>query len=280
MRIDKAISDLAKQLSRAGIDTAGLDARLLVQHALGLSELDLVLRFDQNLDEEDLAHVRALSMRRLQHEPVAHILGEKEFWGLPFKVTKDTLVPRPDSEILVETILAKIQDQNQSFTIVDIGTGSGCLLLALLSELPNAYGVGLDISAAALAIARENAHCLGLDDRTGFVAGNYSDAVGAGADILISNPPYLAECELADLEVDVAGYDPVSALVSGPDGLEAYREIFSVIQSWDCKPLLMAFEFGYRQGSDLHDLAILSGFENAVVHKDLGNRDRVLLIES
>lgn len=279
MRIDKAISDLAGQLSEAGIETASLDARLLVQYALGLTDMDLVLRFDELLDEVALSNIRSLGERRLCREPVAHILGQREFWGLSFKVTKDVLVPRPDSEILVESILSKIQDPRQPLRIVDIGTGSGCLLLALLSELPNAYGVGLDISVAALDVARENTMRLGMKGRADFVLGNYSAAIGS-ADILISNPPYLAECELADLEADVADYDPVSALVSGPEGLEAYREIFSVVQLWNKKPSLMAFEFGYRQGRGLLDLAALFGFENATICKDLGNRDRILLIEN
>ena len=153
--------------------------------------------------QDEKEALERLLARRLKREPVAHILGVQEFWGLPFRVTPDVLVPRSDSETLVEGVLDCLKDRSQPLTLVDIGTGSGCLLLSLLHELPQAFGVGLDISGRALRVARQNANILALDTRCSFACSNYADALDGGMDILISNPPYLAEREMADLEEDV-----------------------------------------------------------------------------
>ena len=285
MRLDQTIAGMADRLAGAGIDSARLDARLLVCHALGLSETDLILQFDRVVGDDEAEAIEALMARRLEREPIAHIVGEREFWGLPFKVTADVLVPRPDSETLVAAVLDAVADRTASLRLVDIGTGSGCLLLSLLSELPNAHGIGVDISEAALGVARCNADALGLSDRASFIQGNYASAIGPEVDILISNPPYLADAEMADLERDVAEYDPRQALVSGVSGLEAYEAIFSTIRSWDRRPDVMAFEFGYRQANDILLLSQqyeLSGpnHMNCEIRQDLAGHDRVLLISN
>ena len=206
-RLDQMIALMAQHLSDAGIDTARLDARLLAGHALDLREMDMLLQFDRVVSEDEQHRVLALVERRLKREPVAHILGEREFWGLPFKVTADTLVPRPDSETLISAVLDHLSDDrsNAPLRIADIGTGSGCLLLSLLSELPHAFGLGIDISMAAIKVAQANACALRLADRCAFARGDYASAVAASVDILISNPPYLAEAEMADLDRDVCG---------------------------------------------------------------------------
>ncbi|WP_316862818.1 peptide chain release factor N(5)-glutamine methyltransferase [uncultured Cohaesibacter sp.] len=285
MRLDQMIAKMAARLSNDGIDTAKLDARLLARHALGLSDVGLLSGFDRILDDRDIACLEVLMQRRLKREPVAHILGERDFWGLLFKVTKDTLVPRPDSETLVAGILDTINDHDASLTILDIGTGSGCLLLSLLSELPNAVGVGADISSPALAVAQQNAEALDLAGRACFVRGHYAEAFSGGIDILISNPPYLAAHEMDDLEVDVAQYDPAGALVSGESGLEAYQQIFSSVHEWDRIPGLMAFEFGHAQAQDVQELAKMTGLvaragSSGKILKDLGGRNRVYLLQS
>ncbi len=279
MRVDQFVARTAKRLMDADIDTASLDARLLIQHGLGMSDQDMILQFDRQLSEEDQSDLEALISRRLSREPIAHIIGEREFWGLPFKVTQDTLVPRPDSETLIESVLNRISDKQGTLTLVDIGTGSGCLLLALLHELPNATGVGIDISAGALSVAHENASRLGLEDRCQFVCGDYASALDGRMDILISNPPYLAAGEFDGLAKDVAEYDPYNALVCGESGLESYRSIFASIQAWENKPELLALEIGYRQAVDLIGLSGGCGFPKPHVAKDLGGRDRVLVYD-
>ena len=284
MRLDQTIAQMAAHLSAAGIDTARLDARLLACHALGMSDTDIILQFDRILSKEEQNKLGALQDRRMTREPMAHILGEREFWGLPFKVTADTLVPRPDSETLVAGVLERIKNHSDALTIVDIGTGTGCLLLSLLSQLPNAVGVATDINLDTIAVAQDNAVRLGLSKRCSFVCGDYAEALSGRMDILISNPPYLAASEMASLEQDVALYDPQRALVSGNSGLEAYEAIFKRVCSWPIRPKLMAFEFGYKQAADVRALAQkynLDGLEGAgsLILNDLGGRDRVLLVE-
>ncbi|TLP42613.1 peptide chain release factor N(5)-glutamine methyltransferase [Cohaesibacter sp. CAU 1516] len=285
MRLDQMIAAIAARFAGVGIDSARLDARLLACHALGLTETDMILQFDRTLCEDEAEAIEALAARRLKREPVAHILGQREFWGLPFHVSSDVLVPRPDSETLVSAVLEAVPDRTAPLRIVDIGTGSGCLLLALLSELPNAQGLGVDISEAALTIAQRNAEDLGLADRVSFVQGDYANAIGPEVDILISNPPYLADKEMADLEPDVANYDPRHALVSGASGLEAYEAIFSTVGAWGKRPDVMAFEFGYRQAKDILLLSQqykLCGDTDmkCEVRQDLAGHDRVLLVSA
>ena len=285
-RLDQMIALMAQHLSDAGIDTARLDARLLAGHALDLREMDMLLQFDRVVSEDEQRRVLALVERRLKREPVAHILGEREFWGLPFKVTADTLVPRPDSETLISAVLDHLSDDrsNAPLRIADIGTGSGCLLLSLLSELPHAFGLGIDISMAAIKVAQANASALRLADRCAFARGDYATAVAASVDILISNPPYLAEAEMADLDRDVADYDPKGALVSGPSGLEAYEALFVEMAARPEVPSLMALEFGHQQARAVAALAQSSGLVargnyRSSVLQDFGGRDRVLLLE-
>ncbi|WP_319412710.1 peptide chain release factor N(5)-glutamine methyltransferase [uncultured Cohaesibacter sp.] len=285
MRLDQMIARMSRALAEEGIKTARLDARLLACHGLALSDRDIILQFDRFLEEPECALLEGLLHRRLKREPIAHILGHREFWGLDFRVTADTLVPRPDSETLVAAVLDALADKSAVLRLVDIGTGSGCLLLSLLSELPHAHGIGVDISPAALDVAAQNAARLGLSSRASFLCGNYADALSGGMDILISNPPYLAAAEMEDLERDVADYDPPGALVSGPSGLEAYEALFAAILSWERKPALMAFEFGYRQADALLALVKACGLADAIkdqgrILQDLGGQNRVLLLNN
>nr|WP_319514342.1 peptide chain release factor N(5)-glutamine methyltransferase [uncultured Cohaesibacter sp.] len=284
MRLDQMIAGMSKALAQEGIETARLDARLLACHGLGLSETDIILQFDRALQSDEISLLNGLVERRLTREPIAHILGYREFWGLPFKVTADTLVPRPDSETLVAGVLDVVKSKQAPLSIVDVGTGTGCLLLSLLSELPNAFGVGSDISSAALAVAQQNALDLGFSERCAFLRASYAEAFCGGMDILISNPPYLAADELADIEKDVADYDPTNALVSGETGLEAYEALFSAIAAWDVKPSIMAFEFGYRQADAVRAVARKSGLTSAIgeeghILKDLAGQNRILLLQ-
>lgn len=217
---------LAQRFREAGLDTPDLDARVLVGHALGLDHAALAAQSERRLTDGETAQVDALAQRRLDREPVARIVGRREFWGLPLTLNADTLVPRPQSETVVEAALAALGDvRGRAWRIADLDTGSGALLLALLSELPAAHGVGTDISVAALGCARSNAAALGVAGRTAFVACDHGAALGGGFDLVVANPPYVASSDIASLEPEVRNFDPRRALDGGPDGLSAYRAI-------------------------------------------------------
>lgn len=215
----------ARRLRDAGIETAALDARLLLCHAAGISHENLVAGGNQEAAESARTAFEALVARRAGGEPVARILGEKEFWGLTFRLGPDTLVPRPDSECIVAAVLDGVTDRNAPLRVLDLGTGTGCLLLALLSELPNASGVGVDISKAALDVARANAKALGLNARACFVQSNWAEGVEGPFDIIVSNPPYIPASEIETLSREVREHDPLRALEGGADGLDCYRVI-------------------------------------------------------
>jgi release factor glutamine methyltransferase len=215
---------LAAALRTGGFETPDLDARLIVGHALGLDHTAIVAADRQPLSEADTRTIAALAARRLTHEPVARLRGSKEFWSLAFRVTPDVLVPRPETETVVEAALGAIgRKRNDMLRIADLGTGSGALLVALLSELPHATGVATDISTAALAVARDNARTHGTVSRAHFVACDYGAALGSGLDVIVANPPYIRTADIAELPAEVRGHDPHLALDGGDDGLEAYR---------------------------------------------------------
>jgi len=228
VRIVDARRELARAFRVAGYDTPDLDARVLVGHALGLDHAGLVAAGERTLDANEHAQLLAMAARRLAGEPVARITGMKEFWGLPLRLTPAVLVPRPDTETVVEAALAAIDDEgprDRALRIADIGTGSGALLLALLSELPAANGVGTDLSVQALAVAQCNAARLGLIRRAAFVACDVAAALNEPIDLIVANPPYVASPDLATLPAEVRDYDPRLALDGGADGLAAYRAI-------------------------------------------------------
>lgn len=218
---------LAAAFRDAGLESPELDARVLVGHALGLDQAGLAAAAERELLAREAQQIAAFAERRLARESVAAIIGCKEFWGLPLRVSNATLVPRPDTETVVEAALGAIDasgSRSRALHIADIGTGTGCLLLALLSELPKASGIGIDISPAALAIARENARALGLADRVQFLCGNFTGAIAGRFDLIVSNPPYIATHEFALLSPEVRR-EPRLALDGGVDGLAAYRAI-------------------------------------------------------
>ncbi len=216
---------LAGTFRSAGLDTPDLDARILVGHALGLDHAALAANAGHTLSAGEAGAIDALRVRRISGEPVARITGVKEFWGLLLRVTPATLVPRPDTETVVEAALAAIDadgSRQRALRIADLGTGTGALLLALLSELPNAVGIATDMSVAALTAARDNAQRLGLDARACFAACDFGAALKGGFDLLVVNPPYIASGQLAGLPAEVR-HDPPLALDGGVDGLSAYR---------------------------------------------------------
>ena len=224
MTIGRARRAVAERLRAHGLDTPELDARLLVGHALGLDHPALTTDSARVLTPPETDRLGADVARRLRHEPVARIVGRKEFWSLPLRITPAVLVPRPETETVVEAALALVA-RSAAARIADIGVGSGAILLALLSELPNAMAVGTDRDAGALQVARRNAEHLGLAGRAAFVACDFGAALAGTCDLVVSNPPYIATREIATLAPEGRDFDPRGALDGGSDGLTAYRAV-------------------------------------------------------
>lgn len=275
-----ALRRAASLFEGAGIANAAGDARFLVLGVLSLDARDLALDGDRAIGPEAAARLDAALARRLAGEPVARILGAWEFWGLPFRLAPETLVPRPDTETLVEAALAACPDHGSALRILDLGTGSGCILVALLSELPRAYGLGLDRSPAALRTARENAAANGVGTRAGFAAGDWCDALGGPFDLVVSNPPYIASGLIPSLDREVRLHDPAVALDGGPDGLDAYRRI---LDAAGAGTLLapggsLVLEIGFDQATAVRALARAAGLADRGLRHDLAGHDRVLSV--
>lgn len=277
--IDEVRRAWAAKFGAAGIDSPELDARLLVGHALGLDHAALAAAAARRLTAKQAKAVGALAERRLGREPVARIIGAKEFWSLSLAVNAATLVPRPETETLVEAALATVDrrgPRTQALRIVDLGTGSGAVLLALLSELPNAFGVGTDVSPGALALARDNARRLGLT-RAAFLACDMAAALRGPFDLVVSNPPYIARADIAGLAPEVRLFDPPLALDGGHDGLDSYRAIAAAA------PLLLArdgaviVELGSGQAEPVAALFAAAGLAPAAPRPDLNGVPRALV---
>jgi release factor glutamine methyltransferase len=280
--IDAAQRQLARKFRQSGLDAPGLDARIILGHALGLDRTALAAHSDRVLTPEEAADIAELSARRLGREPIARILGHKEFWGLPFKVNADTLVPRPETETVVEATLSSLGNSRKArgLSIVDLGTGSGALLLALLSEIEGAFGVGTDISFAALLGARDNAAALGLSARASFVVCNYGAGLRGPADILVSNPPYVACGNIAGLEPEVRDFDPRRALDGGPDGLDGYRAIASDVRRLLAPGSVLALELGQGQLGTVTSIFAPVGLEPVTTRYDLSGIARALVMRA
>jgi release factor glutamine methyltransferase len=277
MSIAAARRMVAQAFRQGGLDSPDLDARLLVGHALGLDHTALASKGERQLSADDVSAVSDLATRRLAHEPVARIVGHKEFWGLEFKVTPATLVPRPETETLVEAALAAIPDRSLALRIADFGTGTGALLLALLSEFPNAVGIGTDISISALAVARDNAVRLGVGSRAHFIACDYGSALRGPFDLIISNPPYIASGDIAGLDSEVRNYDPGRALDGGASGLDAYRAVLAHAGRLLAPEGIVVVELGAGQASSVAALMGKGGIAADAPKPDLNGRFRALL---
>jgi release factor glutamine methyltransferase len=216
--------------------------------------------------------------RRSGREPLAYILGSREFWSLPFAVGPGVLVPRPDSETLVEAALAVFPPTTERLNVLDLGTGSGCLLLAFLSEQPGAVGIGVDISGEALTYARHNAESLGVYDRCGFLLGNWARDIAGNFDVVFLNPPYVTDQEIARLEPEVAHYEPARALSGGEDGLAAYREIAPSLGTLLAENGRAFVEIGEGQGESVKAILAGAGLRFCGESRDLSGRIRCLIV--
>ena len=270
----QALAELRRTLNEAGFETAALDARLLLLTALGIPATTLVTHPDTPLSVEESEALASFARRRLNHEPVARIVGIREFWGLPFRLSPETLVPRPDTETVVGTALDLLSDRQAPLRIVDFGTGSGCILVALLHELPRATGLGVDLSPGALATARTNADENGVGGRCHFALSRWADAVSGPFDLIVSNPPYIASGVIPTLDEEVREHDPRLALDGGPDGLEPYRILLSEAGRLLAPGGLLAVEIGYDQAEELRSLAGSHGLEILRIAHDLSGNPR------
>jgi release factor glutamine methyltransferase len=270
---------LAEQFRAACIDSPELDARVLIGHALGLDHAGLAAAATQQLSDLSATQIDRFAARRLSGEPVARIVGQKEFWGLPLTLTPAVLVPRPETETVVELALALIDREGprtRPLRIADIATGSGAILLALLSELPNAHGVGTDIDTAALAVARANTERHGLGERAAYLVCDYGMGLSDPFDLVVSNPPYVASDEIGTLAREVRDHDPHHALDGGADGLAAYRSIAA-----DAPRLLkprahLVIEIGQGQADNIAALLQEGGLAVTAIRHDLAGIERAL----
>lgn len=267
------------RLAEAGIEGPDLDARVLLKHALSIGDVALIADGDAAVCAADAARLEDLIGRRLAGEPVARIIGSREFWGMEFALSPETLVPRPDTEILVESVLAALApDRTKPLRILDFGTGTGCILIALLHELPDARGLGVDISEQAAKTACGNAARLGVSARAQFVCGDWGAAIEGRFDVVISNPPYLRNDEIAGLAREVRAHDPVQALASGQEGLEAYRRVVADARRLLAPGGLVGLELGAGQEAAVAAIAEEAGFVAAgPARRDLGGIGRAFL---
>lgn len=267
------------RLGAAGVEEARLDLLYLAERAFAISVARLRRPGDLDVPMEQVPTFQALVGRRLNREPVQRILGDWEFWGLTLALGPETLIPRPDTETLVDATLRARRDRARPYRVLDLGTGTGAILLALLSELPHAFGVGVDLSPAAAAVAAANARDLGLSPRASFVSGSWVDALSGQFDIILSNPPYIPDADIDGLAPEVARFEPRRALAGGADGLDPYRHLVRVLPPLLGPDGLIGFEHGADQGPAVADLLRGAGFADVRTVRDLGGRDRVALAD-
>jgi release factor glutamine methyltransferase len=276
----QAFASAARVLRQAGMETPELDARLLLCHAAGLSHETAIARASEALRPEAATRLEQALARRLEHEPISRITGTREFYGRQFAIGPEALDPRPDTETLIEAALAIAEargGRDQPLTLLDLGTGTGCILVTLLAELPRARGLGTDLSRAALALAAANAERLGVALRATFLAADWLDGVEGRFDLILANPPYLASAEIAQLAADVSAYDPHPALDGGPDGLDAYRRIAARARAMLAERGRLIVEIGPSQAGAVREIFAAAGLEFKRLCHDLGGRPRVIV---
>ena len=259
--VEAARRKLTARFKSSAVDSAELDARMLVGAALSLDLTGLIAAAARPITADQAARLEEFARRRLAGEPVARILESREFWGLPLQLTAATLVPRPDTETVVELALEMLgaSAPKRPLRVADLGTGSGAILLALLSELPDAYGIGTDISVAALQTAGSNTARLGFASRAAFVACDYAAALSDTFDLMVSNPPYIRSADIAGLATEVRDHDPLLALDGGADGLDAYRRLIPQAAERLAAGGVLVVEAGHDQSEDIAGLMAAAG---------------------
>jgi release factor glutamine methyltransferase len=275
--LNSLLLETSTALSAAGFGEPRRHARRLLASALTISQADLLGNPDQGLDDQQISRIRGMLGRTLDLEPLSRILGLREFWGLDFALSADTLDPRPETETVVEAVLRRKSDRHAPLRILDLGTGTGCLLLALLYEFPAAIGVGVDIAEGAVATASCNAASLDLAARALFSVCNWGAAVSGKFDVIVANPPYIARGDLELLPREVAGYDPLRALDGGADGLDAYRAIAADLARLLVRGGLFATEIGLDQADAVAAVLKASGLTIGGIEKDIAGIPRCVI---
>ena len=270
----QAQTNVRAALRDANIDTADMDARLLLEAATGLDRVTIMMAPETLLNANQAARLRALTERRLLNEPMAYILGKREFRSLDFITPPGVLIPRPDTETLIE---AALEAAPNARSILDMGVGSGCILLSLLHALPEAEGWGVDQSVRALEATTENAQRLGLSHRAHVIESDWGAALDRRFDLVVSNPPYIPAADIETLAPDVKDFEPRAALDGGADGLAAYRIIARQLPRLLAPGAVAALEIGWDQSDAVVRLLTLAGLRDVLVRKDLAGRDRVVL---
>ena len=275
--LSAAIEAGARRLAASGIDDARREARLLLAEATGLNSAAIIAHPERVLTDDRAARLEALLRRREAREPLSRILGWREFWSLRFALGPETLDPRPDSETLIEAALAAV-DRNAALSVLDLGTGTGCLLLAFLSEAPKARGLGIDLSNAALAVAQANALSLGLGGRARFRQGDWGRGLVERFDLILCNPPYIPASAIESLDPEVAIFDPLLALSGGKDGLDAYRRLSDELTRLLAPGGLAVVEIGAGQAEAATAILVAHGLEPRGSRADLAGITRCLLL--
>ncbi|MCU0946122.1 MAG: peptide chain release factor N(5)-glutamine methyltransferase [Rubritepida sp.] len=277
--IGALLCEAGARFREAGIEEARVEARLLLGHVLGRKPLSLPMEGQRTVTAEEAARFRALVDRRAAHEPSAYLTGTRGFWTLDLAVTPDVLIPRPDTETVISAALDHAGARGGVRRVLDLGTGSGAILLALLAECPGAFGVGVDRSAGALAVARGNAAGAGLGARAGFVRGDWAEAVAGRFDIIVSNPPYIARGTIPTLAPEVAAHEPRAALDGGEDGLDAYRRILPSLPRLLGHASVAVVEIGFGQANSVSLLATGAGLRVLEIRQDLGGIPRAVVLK-
>ena len=268
-------SEVRRRLEEAGVETPVIDARLLLEAGAGVSRLDIVTDPRRELSAAQIAAVLVMTDRRCAREPLAHITGVRAFWKQQLRVSPDVLIPRPETETLVEAAL-EMAPFTSSARVLDLGVGSGAILFAILSDRPLASGLGVDLSAEAIAVAQANAAALGLGERVAFVQGDWGEGIAEAFDLVVSNPPYVASAEIETLAPEVARFEPRLALDGGADGLDAYRVILPSLARLLRPGGGFGLEVGAGQAEAVMTLAVQAGLEDVATRADLAGVSRVV----
>ena len=273
--LNEMMAHLRNRFSIAGVEDPMAEARILVSGLMGLSRTDFIARSEDPIPHEHEIAIHAAAERRVRGEPVYRILGRREFYGLELKLAKDTLEPRPDTEVLVDLVLDLLKDRRQEpLDILDLGTGTGAICLALLSQLPEARGTGTDLAPGALAQATANAQANGLVDRFGTVESRWFERISGRYDVIVSNPPYISSSVIPGLDREVRDHDPLLALDGGEDGLDAYRDIADGAAGFLKPGGIVAVETGFDQKKAVREIFEQTGFCEIAAAKDYAGNDR------
>lgn len=278
MKLIEILNKAKQELHDVGIATPFLDAELLLAFVLGRSREFVIGRPEYQLSKKEEEDFSSFIKRRQNFEPVAKIIGIKEFWGREFVVNATTLDPRPDSEALIEAFIELMPNRNIKFKVLDLGTGSGCLLLTILAEYPNALGIGGDIVKDTLDVAKYNAEKIGLAKRSDFILNNWTEGMDGKFDLIISNPPYIKNSDIEKLAPEVSMHEPRIALIGGSDGLDCYRQISSQIKSLLNKNGYIIFEFGKGQENDIREILEQEGMRFVSFKNDLTGTPRCIVV--